>query len=135
MSRFARVWFRRNNHKWTDVMDDICKSYNSTYHSSIHNIPKDINDSNAADVFYHLYKSIIGKTPEKPKYAVGDKVHVRGFRTVFGKRYLQQYSPDIYLIKEVIKTIPITYKLVDDEGGKVVSTYYEAELIPASISD
>lgn len=135
MGRFARIWYRRNNHKWVDVMDDICRSYNNTYHTSIHTKPADVNDSNAADVFFHLYKGVIGAKEAKPKFMIGQKVHVRGKRTTFRKGYMQQFSPDVYIIKEIVKTNPITYKLITDTGGEVVSTYYAEELVPGTSID
>ena len=135
MTRIARIWYRRNNHKWIDVIDDICRSYNATYHTGIHARPKDVTDQNAANVFYHLYKDIINEKPGKPKFKIGQKVHVTAKKTLFGKKYLQQYTEDVYIIKDIIMTNPITYKLIAEDGTDVVSTYYSSELIKASSSD
>ena len=135
MGRVARIWYRRNNHRWVDIIDGICQSYNATFHTSIHEKPKDVTDENSASVFYHLYKDIIGKSPGKPKYTIGQKVHVSGKKTLFGKKYMQQYSPDVYIIKDVIMTNPITYKLISDDGEEAISSYYPEELVPASSSN
>lgn len=135
MGRVARIWYRRNNHKWIDVIDDICRSYNGTYHSSIHARPRDVTDNNASQVFYHLYKDIIGQNPGKPKYSIGQKVHVSAKKTQFGKKYLQQYSSDVYIIRDILMTNPVTYKLIASDGEPAVSSYYSQELVPASSSD
>ena len=135
MHRLARIWYRRNNHKWIDVIDGICGSYNSTYHSGIHGKPKDVTDQNAANVFYQLYKGIINKNPGKPKFKIGDKVHVTAKKTLFGKKYLQQYTADVYIIKNIKMTNPITYTLTTEDLKPVVSSYYGQELVRASSSD
>ena len=134
MGRVARIWYRRGNHRYIDVLDDIVKSYNASFHRSIGTSPKNVTDKNAGDVFYHLYKSIINAVPGKPKFKIGQRVHVSGKKTTFFKGYKQQYSSDVYIIKEIIMTNPITYKLITDDGNSVLSTYYAAELRPAAIS-
>jgi len=135
MGRIARIWYRKGNHRYIDILDDIVKSYNNSFHRSIGMSPKDVTDKNAGDVFYNLYKDIINAAPGKPKFKIGQRVHVSGKKTIFAKGYNQQYGSDVYIIKEIIMTNPITYKLIAEDGEDVVSTYYAAELTAAASID
>jgi len=134
MTRISRYWFRRQNHRWVDVLDKICASYNSTYHTSIKMAPKDVTEQNSADVFRHLYHSAITATPDRARFKIGDRVHVSGKKLLFEKGYSQNYSKDVYIIKDILTTNPITYTLFDEDGNDIEGSYYFEELVPASSS-
>lgn len=131
MSRIARIWYHRNSHRWTDVIENIIKSYNATYHHTLKLAPRDVTAANSADVFRNIYHARIIDKPGKPTFKIGDRVNVIGKKVLFRKAYKQTFSHQTYIIKEVLKTVPITYTLLTEDGDTAEGSYYMQELVPA----
>ena len=66
-----------------DVLDDIVKKYNNTWHSTIKMKPKDVGDNNFTECVEESNKT-------DPKFKVGDRVSISKYKNVFAK--------DMYLI-------------------------------------
>lgn len=49
---------------------------------------------------------------------------------IFEKGYMPNWSEEIFKIKEVLMTKPITYKIVDLMEDEVKGSFYEQELQP-----
>ena len=61
-----------------DVLDDIVKKYNNTWHSTIKMKPKDVGDNN--------FTEYVEKSNEKdPKFKLGDRVRISKYKNVFAK--------------------------------------------------
>ena len=64
-----------------DVLDDIVKKYNDTWHSTIKMKPKDVGDNN--------FTEYVETSNEKhPKFKVGDQVRISKYKNVFAKGYV-----------------------------------------------
>ena len=64
-----------------DVLDDIVKKYNDTWHSTIKMKPKDVGDNN--------FTEYVETSNEKhPKFKVGDQVSISKYKNVFAKGYV-----------------------------------------------
>ena len=67
--------------------------------------------------------------PQKPKFAIGDKVRISKYkRRVFDKGYTPNWTDEIFVIDEVLPTKPVTYKIVDLTGEAIEGSFYEQEL-------
>ena len=67
--------------------------------------------------------------PEKPKFAIGDKVRISKYkRQVFDKGYTPKWTEEIFVADEVLPTKPVTYKIVDLTGEAIERTFSEQEL-------
>ena len=76
-----------------DVLDDIVKKYNNTYHSSIKMKPKDVED--------HSFAEYNEESNEKDrKFKVGDHVRISKYKNIFVKGYTPKWSEEILLVQK-----------------------------------
>ena len=73
---------------YVDVLDDIVKTCNNTYHSSIKIKPEDITDS----VFTEYKKD--------PKFKIGDHVRISKYKNNFAKGYTPNWSEEIFVVNK-----------------------------------
>ena len=106
---------------YIDKLDDIVKKYNNTYHTSIKMKPVDVKDNTYID----FKKEVNDKNP---KFKVGDHVRICKYKNIFGKRYMPNWSEEIFIIKKIKNTVPWTYVLNDLNGEKIIGPFYESEL-------
>jgi len=106
-----------------DVLDDLLHSYNNMHHRSIGMAQSKVNADNKDVVRARLY-------PLKPKtyrwkYAVGDRVRIGMQRQPFRKKYLGDWSEEIFEISTRLPTVPVTYELRDLLGESIKGRFYE----------
>ena len=106
---------------YIDKLDDIVKKYNNTYHTSIKMKPFDVKDNTYID----FKKEVNDKNP---KFKVGDHVRISKYKNMFAKRYMPNWSEEIFVIKKVKNTVPWTYVINDINGEELIGTFYEEEL-------
>ena len=58
-----------------------------------------------------------------PKFKIGDHVRISKYKNIFAKRYMPNWSEEIFII-----TVPWTYVLNDRNGEDIIGTFYEKEL-------
>lgn len=127
----------RNTTRYIDAIPDLIHSYNSTPHSSLGKFfaPKDVNEENRRDVFEILYGDYLRKKNKIHKVQIGDKVRISKFRTAFTRKYVPNFSHELYVIAERLKTQPPMYKVFDPRKKEILSrSFYENEVqlfIPA----
>ena len=70
------------------------------------------------------------RNPEKKKkLRIGDKVRISKYKLkVFDKGYTPNWTEEVFVIAEILNTIPVTYKLVDLMGEAVSGSFYQQEL-------
>lgn len=121
-------WFSHSKKfNWTSVIQQIIKTYNSEYHSSIQMTPIAASkEENASKVFQNLYRKL--PEPTKPLLNVHDEVKISHTKLVFAKSYKERWSRENYFIYSVNKTSPTTYKLVDGNNNILDGIFYEQEL-------
>ena len=122
---------RHQTGRYIDILPDIIKKYNSTYHHSIKCTPIDARKpANYQHVFDALYNSKKQKEREKqtPKFKIGDKVRITKKKKTFEKGYTTNWTEEIFTVVKVQPTIPFTYKIEDTRGEEIQGTFYEEEL-------
>ena len=85
-----------------DKLDDIVKKYNNTYHTTIKMKPVDVKNNTYID----SKKEINDKDP---KFKIGDHVIISKYKIIFAKRYMPNWSEEIFVINKVKNTVPWTY--------------------------
>ena len=65
---------------------------------------------------------------ETSKFKIGDRVRIFKWKDKFEKGYKGYWSKEIFKIKEVKNTLPITYKIEDLSGETVHGSFYANEL-------
>ena len=118
-----------NTYKYIDVLPDLVEDYNKTVHSSTKLTPIDASKKkNELTVWRNLYPDRYKKYNITPKFSVGDEVRITKKKKVFEKGYTTRWTEEIFTIKEIRDTNPITYKLTDLKGEEIKGTFYEPEL-------
>ena len=62
-----------------------------------------------------------------PKFKIGDIVRIPKYENIFAKGYGLNWSEEVFVIKDVKKTVPQTYVISDLKGKEIVGTFYEQE--------
>ena len=105
-------WFTKTrSNRWIDVLDEFVKGYNTTPHSSTKLPPNQITIENEESVWNTSYHKPLNKAPTV-LLKVGDQVRISKFRTTFNRGYTQNWSTEVFAIREVLSTDPVTYKLI-----------------------
>ena len=96
----------RGNQNWLDILQLTVSKYNNTIHSTIGTTPA------LASKDPSLVK-IQTEAPLGPKlkFKVGDRVRIFKWKDRFKKGYRGFWTKEIFKIKEVLYTNPITYKI------------------------
>ena len=125
-----KMFSANNNTIYIDKIDELLKTYNSSWHRSVRMSPfaaSDIKNSN--QVFANLYSDEIYKQVKKPKFRIGDKVRISKYkRKLFDKGFTPNWTEEVFVIDGILHTKPITYRLVDLQGETVTGSFYEQEL-------
>ena len=106
---------------YIDKLDDIVYEYNNTYHTTIKMKPIDVKDN----TYINADKEINNKDP---KFKVGDRVIISKYKNIFAKGYMPNCSEEVFVIKKVKNTVPLTYVINDLNGEEINGTFYEKEL-------
>lgn len=117
----------RGSYKWIDLLDKLVDVYNNRIHRTIKMKPNDVDKSverHLLDTVYRPKTSVESKS----KFKVGDHVRMSKYKYVFDKGYTPNWTTEIFKIKEIQQTNPITYLLVDEKGQKIKGTVYKEEL-------
>ena len=118
-----------NTHTYMDVLPELVEDYNNTVHSSIKMTPIEASKKkNELTVWYNLYPDRYKIYDLTPKFSVGDKVRITKEKNVFEKGYTTRWKEEIFKIKEIQNTNPVTYKLADLKDKEIKGTFYEPEL-------
>ena len=106
---------------YIDKLEDIVNEYNNKYHRTIKMKPIDVKDN--------TYISIDKEVNDKdPKFKVDDHVRISKYKNIFAKGYTPNWSKEVFLIKEIKNTVPLTYVINDLKGEEIIGTFYEKEL-------
>ena len=118
-----------NTYNYIDALPELVEDYNNTVHSSTKLTPTDASkEENELTVWRNLYPDRYKTSRLNPKFSVGDKVRITKKKKVFEKGYTTRWTEEIFTIKEIRETNPITYKLEDLQGEEIEGTFYEPEL-------
>ena len=129
-SKMWKYFTKNRTGVYFDVLPDIIKKYNNTYHRSIKCTPTDARKpSNYQDVFNALYNyNNTSPLNPPPKFKIGDQVRISKLKKTFEKGYTANWTEEVFTIQKVQTTVPYTYKLKDTKNETIQGTFYEPEL-------
>ena len=114
---------------YMNVLPDLVEDYNNTVHSSIKMTPIEASKKkNEFTVWRNLYPDRYKIYDLTPKFSVGDEVRITKKKKVFEKGYTTRWREEIFKIKEIQNTNPITYKIDDLKEKEIKGAFYEPEL-------
>lgn len=126
-TKMFKYFTEKNTKRFMDVIDELLHSYNHTWHRSIKTDPASVTLENQNKIWHTLYgqpKIILSKSNLK----VGDTVRISKQKMLFEKAYLQNWTQEIFTIHQIVRRIPIVYKLKDLAGEVIQGTFYKEEL-------
>ena len=122
--RLERLFTKRGNFKWIDKIDDIVTAYNNTHHSSIKMKPADVDEEHIANIFFNSLPNL----KKTIKFSNGDRVRILIKKNQFAKEFEKSWSEEIFKIKRIQNTNPITYLIEDLDGEDIIGGFYTEEL-------
>ena len=126
----------RKSNRWIDILPDLLKRYNTQMkHRTIRMTPIEAtNPSREAEIKEKIYNNY--KTNYKtPKFKKGDFVRISRQKMLFEKGYTNNFSNEIFIVREVKLTNPRTYLLEDIDKEEVAGRFYEDELMKTKYPD
>jgi len=119
---------------WVDVLSDIVQEYNRKVHSTIKMSPVDaIKAENRKKLDEnwdrHLYKNTNNNIDFNLKFEVGDIVRLYKYKTHFEKGYKSNWTVELFRIKRINYTIPITYIIEDKKGEEIKGCVYAEQML------
>lgn len=117
------------NYKWVNRLQILIDRYNRTKHRTIKMKPIDVNKHNEQlllDTIYNYKVDIPFKAQNK--FKIGDYVRISKYKHLFEKGYTANWTCEIFIIKKIVYTDPITYHIEDLNGEKISGCLYEEEL-------
>ena len=118
----------RQSFRWVDILQDLLKAYNTSFHNTIQMRPVDVNKDSEPilrQIFLNGVKSIKRKPP---KLCVGDRVRIVVKKDTFSNKYTRNWRREIFTVSQIQSTTPVTYRITDGNGEEILGSFYEKEL-------
>ena len=128
-SKLYKYFTYQKSNQYVKVLPLIVLSYNNTTHSAHGTAPNDVTKRNQKKIWKILYEKYLKTKPGIPKFQVGNNVRISKTRKQFQKGYLQRYTQEVFKIKQIKYSIPVTYQLKDSNDEIIEGFFYEPELI------
>ena len=106
---------------YLSYLNKLVGQYNNTDHHSVGKKP--IN----AD--YLILTKKTEANPKTRKFKVNGRVRITKYKNIFSKGYTKNWSRKLFIIDSVLKTNPWTYEIKNINGGKIILSFYEKELL------
>lgn len=127
ISSMIYKYFTLNNTlSYLPVLQKIVDTYNNTTHSAINMAPADVTHDNKHDLW--LKQLLDEGPPRRPKFKVGQHVFITKDRRTFEKGYSSKLIMEIFKIKKVVLSNPVTYILEDLDENQIEGTFYAQEM-------
>ena len=128
-SKMWKYFTQKKTKKWIDILPDLVKNYNTSNHRSIKMTPEQGSLSkNSKSVYENLFPSTETKL-QTSKFKTGDRVRISRKFKDFRKGYLPNFTEEVFIIAEVLKTNPVTYKIKDMNNEVIIGSFYEQEMV------
>lgn len=127
MQRIYKYLTYEKTNRFTDRLQEFVRSYNDSVHRIIRQSPASVDKFNAFNVWMKTYAKGELKTP-KAKLKEGAYVRIKITKPDFSKGYTMTFTNDIYQIRKVVNSKPITYLLSNPSGEDVGGVFYDVEL-------
>lgn len=116
------------NYKWVNILPGLIREYNTTRHRTINMPPNDVDSDHEQELLDTVYnfKRII--KPKFVKFKIGDKIRLSKYKHVFEKGYLPSWTTEIFTIRKIQCTDPVTYLLDDWAGNEIKGSVYAEEM-------
>ena len=115
--------------EWVDLLPEIVHNYNHRKHGTTKLTPFEVYTR------AKFYKPKEKDFKSKTKFKIGDYVRVSRIKMPFEKGFHGNWSHEIFQIRNVLPTNPVTYSLNDFAGDKIQGSFYNEELQKTELTD
>ena len=98
--KLESYFIANNTTRWIDIIDDIIKNYNNTYHTGIKIEPAKVNSFIENEIVQEKKQQTKEIKNNEIEYNIGDKIRVKNTKEVFDKNKAT-YSAEVYIISKV----------------------------------
>lgn len=136
-SAMYKTFSLRGSYKWYDILPELINKYNNTKHRTIGMKPSEVNPSNEKLVKERIIQNTWPKKEKKTplQFNIGDSVRISKIRHIFSKRYLPNWTNEVFTVYRINPSIPETYILKDKDGTVLHGTFYGHELLKTKVGD
>lgn len=118
----------QGHYNWTKNLQNIVRTYNNRKHRTIGMKPAEVTKKDESKLLNTVYNRIKLVDLKNQKFKVGDAVRISKLRGVFAKKYLPNWSTEVFRVNKVRLTNPITYLLIDERGQEILGGFYQEQL-------
>lgn len=132
MRRVARYLSHVRSKRFVHKLGEFERAYNQTYHTTIKMKPLEVSEENAPQVWKNIYERKLKKQSyfqTTKRLNVGDLVLLPKKKGHFDKGYSQSFGEEVFKIKQVKETAPVTYAIEKLNGQEIVGSFYNQELV------
>jgi hypothetical protein len=133
--KFARLFTSKGVERWIDDLPAIVQGYNESRHTTIGMAPEDVTEEHELVLDKKLNPPMEQEDTEKAlkkdmrkALRVGNLVRVTRTRGVFTKEQVDKWAAEIFRVRSVLKTKPITYELAEWDDSPIEGSWYRQEL-------
>lgn len=126
-TKMWKYFTAKNTYRYIDVLSELLKSYNASFHRSIQMPPIEVTLENESDVHFALYGDM-KKPKKKCAFSIGDTVRVSKHKLTFEKGYETNWSEELFTVIECVKRDPPVYRIQDLLSEPIQGTFYAQEL-------
>lgn len=129
-NKMWKIFSLRGSYKWIDILQPLIDEYNATKHRTIKMKPNDVdydNEMYLLNTVYYFNPRVPLK--RKSKFKVGKFVRISKYKHIFSKGYTPNWTTEIFKIRKVQETVPVTYLLSDLNGAEIKGSFYKEELL------
>ncbi|CAB0039841.1 unnamed protein product [Trichogramma brassicae] len=101
----------QGNRKWPNIVSKLTSDYNERKHRTIGMAPVRVTQKNEKDILKTRFAQRVGSVSRK--FKIGDKVRVSKAKHLFEKGYEPNWTTEIFTVRRVARTDPVTYHLQD----------------------
>lgn len=132
-----KMFSKRGSYVWFDILPNLINEYNDKFHRTIGMKPNKVNSKNAKLVLSRIIKNTKRKVEKRQprKFNVNDKVRISKYKGVFTKKYLPNWTNEVFTVYKVQPTVPETYILKDNKGILLQGAFYGHELLKSTVGD
>lgn len=121
--------FTANNDRiWFKMLQKLIDDYNNTEHRTIKMTPVEASQKKNFDEVYLNLFNVKPIKEVKPKLIVGDWVRISRIKGIFEKGYIPNWSREIFKVRKVLDTTPVTYDIEEYDSTPIEGSFYEQEL-------
>lgn len=129
-NKLYKEFHLKGNYKWIDgTLENKVFEYNHTFHNTVKQTPVSINQGNKEIVLQrYINKAKSMKNIKNRKLQIGDFVRISKYKGCFEKGFTPNWSTELFKIRKVQNTNPITYLLEDSRRRPILGAFYSQEL-------